>query len=142
MTDMKHNLIRLNELRGRQEFGITAFTQKKMEFEKENLELMNLMASIASDIIGVELQIKESALIKYEENGEKKLMGGVGIRIMKRLEYEESKALSWAKDHNLALTLNKQVFDKIAKVDYIDFVKVSEVVTATIPKEINLEAEK
>jgi len=58
---------------------------------------------------------------------------------MKRFEYDELDAFKWAKEHSLALSLDKKAFEKIAKVDTMDFVKINEIPQATIPTNIKLE---
>ena len=65
--------------------------------------------------------------------------GLVIIRILKKLEYEEAEALKWAKDHNMALSLDKRAFDKIAKADPMDFIKINEIPQATLPSVIEVK---
>ena len=65
------------------------------------------------------------------------------IRIMSQLEYDNGKAFSWAKEHNLALntTLNKKAFEKFVKAEptKFEFVTLVETPSATIPTKIEIE---
>lgn len=139
---MKQNLKILAELRRMHDKHKEILAEKKTEFEKENQIVIDLIEDIQGRMQASEDLIREEAMLKYKETGEKKLEFGVGIRVMKRLNYDEKEAFSWAKDHSLALALDKRAFEKIAKVDDIDFVETTEEAMATIPKEINLGEEE
>jgi len=80
--------------------------------------------------------IKEEALTEYKTTGTKHFDCGVGIRVMTNLDYDKTEAFNWAKSHQIALTLDKSAFNKIAKIQDIDFVTKSEVATATIPMKL------
>lgn len=139
---MKQNLNILKELRRAQSVHKDLLAEKKAEFEKANAGIIELVNDFQEKIQVSEGLIREEAIIKFKETGEKKLEFGVGIRVMKKLTYNDKQAFSWAKDHSLALALDKRAFEKIAKADDIDFVEITEEATATIPKEINLEEEQ
>ena len=111
--------------------------------QKEELEKLTKDLDY-KDQLAKELDLKamlmKSAKEQYKEDGEKKLYAGIGIRVGKSYDYSETKALTWAKDHNLCLKLDKKSFEAIIKTQEIDFVKVdSEVVTVTFPSVFKLE---
>ncbi len=83
----------------------------------------------------LEFSIKEKALEKYYEAGEKKI-GQIGIRIMKDLIYDEDEAFRWAKEHELCLNLHKKDFERLAKTQDLKFVEIKERPIATIPTKI------
>lgn len=112
---------------------------KKQEFDSLNEELLSKIEDLCEKMLVCEESIRSQALVEFKETGDKKLRGGVGIRVLKKLDYEASEALSWAKKHSLALSLDKRAFEKIAKADSIDFVKITEEPIATIPSIIQLE---
>jgi len=103
------------------------------KFREEQKETLDYIDSTNFVIGGLTTDIKAEALTEYEKTGNKKLECGVGIRVVSKMTYEQDKALDWAKEHQMALTLDKRVFEKHAKVENLDFVEISEVATATIP---------
>ena len=79
------------------------------------------------------------ALDQYKQTGEKTLDHGVKIMVRKTLEYDQAAALNWAKDHGLALSLDKRAFEKIAKAQELEIVEYGEKAVAAIPQEIKIE---
>ncbi len=136
---MKEQILKLKDLREKKE---QLSAQKRSAYGKylqENGALFFDIDTVAEQIGIIEDEIKELALMEYKETGEKKLKFGVGIRILKKLEYEEAEALTWAKEHSMALSLDKRYFDKIARANKIDFVKINEIPQATIPFKIEVK---
>lgn len=111
----------------------------KEQFEKENEPLFLHQAKIREQISSCKDTLKVEAIQGFSDDGEKKRLGGIGIRVGSSMIYEEEAAFSWAKEHSLCLQLNKKEFEKIAKTQEIEFVKKEEKVTVTFPKEIKLE---
>ncbi len=139
---MKEKIMRLKGLREELE---KLNARKKTAYEKymaDNNDIFSELEKLAGQLTQAETEIKELALNEYSETGEKKLKFGVGIRIMKQLLYEEAEALAWAKEHSMALSLDKKAFDKIARADKMDFVQIKEVPQATLPFVIKLDGEQ
>ena len=139
---MKEKILKLKELREEME---KLNARKKAATEKylaDNNELFSEVEKLAGQLNQTETEIREMALNEYCETGEKKLKFGVGIRILKQLLYEEAEAFAWAKEHSMALNLDKRAFDKIARADKMDFVQIKEVPQATLPFVINLDGEQ
>lgn len=109
------------------------------QFEKEHEPLFVQQTNIREQISGCRQELTTNALSGFIQDGEKKRLGGLGIRVGINLVYEEKCAFDWAKEHSLCLQLNKKEFEKIAKTQDIDFVSQEEKITVTFPKEINLE---
>lgn len=101
----------------------------------EGLEITNTINEMSDKRIKLENEIREEAIEKYKQTGEKKF-GQIGIRVTTKYSYDDEIALSWAVEHNLCLSLDKTKFKKQLKVQPLDFVKTEEVPTATIPTEI------
>lgn len=116
--------------------------KKNVEFQIANEGLLYKIESLGITTTECENEIRDAAIVLFKKNGEKKLEGGVGIRVMKLLEYDDEKAFSWANEHSLALALDKRAFEKIAKADDIDFVSITDFISATIPRELNVMEEK
>ena len=141
---IKADLLQLHELRIKE----AAFKEKHNVFmddiKKANVEFFEKYEIIKQQLAETDSKIRESALEIYRATGEKKLVGGLGIRVLKKLEYDLKIALKWAKDSKQCLTLDKKAFEKVAKAttleyDDAEFVTFIERATATIPTKINLD---
>ena len=117
----------------------TKMSENHEIFKLENEGLTKKISELTEELNDNRYQLSELAHIEYDKTGNKKLIGGIGIRITTDLIYEPETAFAWAVKHNLCLSLNKKNFDKIAKAGEIEFVEKSESVTVTFPKEINIE---
>lgn len=89
-----------------------------------------------------EAQLRDLALMYHADTGDKHPGSGVEIRILQRLSYNPDIALLWAKEHRLAISLDKRAFESIAKNDPIDFVEISEEASATIATDLAKALEK
>ena len=112
------------------------------QFETEHAPLFLQQREIQEQINGCKEILTENAESGYAKDGEKKRLGGIGIRVMTNLEYSEEAAFTWAKEHSLCLKLDASAFKKIAKTQDIGFVKKSDKVCVTFPSEIKLEEKK
>ena len=135
----KENLEKLKQLQQQ----ITTFDEmlkaKKEVFEETNASLISDIKETNQKIEKCKEIAKENAEAGYDKDGIKQRLGGIGIRITKKLEYEENNALEWAKNNmNVAVKtiIDKKLFDKFAKNNVLDFVKITEKVTVTFPKNI------
>jgi len=108
-------------------------------FSKENEGLISAIGTSSEEIILGKEILRENAEVGFVKDSNKKRLGGIGIRIIKKLEYQETDAFNWAKEHNLALSLDKKRFEQIAKTEQIEFVKVKENILVTFPKKLSLD---
>jgi len=131
-----HNLI---ELTNSAEKLKEEFNQKKHQFEKDNELLISKLAEANHFIEEIKDALKQEALVEYSETNQKKLTGGLGIRVSQVMNYPEEKAFEWAKEHSLCLKLDSKAFETIAKTQEIDFVTKEEKITVTFPSVIVLE---
>lgn len=113
-------------------------TKKTKQFEKETDPIRDKLNIISEKILKLKETITKEALTEYKELNQKQLSGGLGIRETKIYTYDENKAFNWAYDKRLCLTLDKKAFEKIAKVQPIDFVKEKIETKVTFPKQILL----
>lgn len=135
----KNNLQEYIECKANLEHFKLELKAKREAFEAENIELIDHIYTSQEQLDNHKEVITEQAKEEYEATSQKKLLGNIGIRITKVLTYELSEALSWAKKHDMALCLDKKIFEKIAKTDPLPFVNISEDATVTFPKEIVFE---
>jgi len=136
---MKQQLIKLKKVRESRERLKAEWQEKLDKLEDEYKHSLDLIRGYSEQIEIIETEIKNVALEKYQETGEKKLDFGIGIRVMSKLGYDSDIALKWGLEHSMALTLDKKAFEKIAKVNKLDFVEYREEAIATIPREIKVD---
>ena len=89
----------------------------------------------AADVLATrEKQLREYGLSLYAQTGNKAPCVGVSIRSMTRLQYDAAEALKWARHHDVALSLDKGTFEKIAKVtppEFVEFIVEPQATIAT-----------
>ena len=112
------------------------------EFEKKHNDFIQKIRQDAEDVSETETAIRKLALEDFAKNKDRDVGFGVKVKIMTRYDYDKATAFAWAKKHEIALRLDDAAFKKIAQVQDIDFVKVSEVPSATIPTDIAKELAK
>ena len=86
-------------------------------------------------------KLRELTLQAYAETGDKAPAVGVGIRERTVLTYDGKVAFDWAKAHKMALKLDSKAFEKIAKADPPDFVKITSEPQATIATNLEIKEE-
>jgi predicted nucleic acid-binding protein len=116
----------------------TAIKEKRSDFEETIKSEVEDCKNISLQIDQVKNVIKSAALDEFKSTGEKKLLGGIGIRETQTLEYDSGKAFMFAKEKDMFLTLDDKAFKKAAPSLNLDFVTVTKISTVTFPKEIKL----
>lgn len=117
----------------------SSLAAEKIIFEKNNAGLIKEIQMMEDSYNTTKDEIKIQAVEEFEKTGQKKLLGGIGIRILKKIFYDESVAIDWA-NMNMSVAvkqvLDKRQFETYAKSTELDFVKKEESITVTFPKEI------
>lgn len=108
-----------------------------MAWEKEHEKQLSDIVIQAAKLTEAETKLREQAVELFKTTGNKQVADGVGIRETEKLEYDEKQAFEWAKEHVMALSLDKKAFDKIAKASPMEFVKVVSVPTAAIATDLS-----
>ena len=104
---------------------------KREIFEEKNREIFEEQEKAREAIRTSKAMLSDDAIVDFQKTGEKKLMGGIGIRVGTDIIYEDKDAFQWAVNHALCLSLDKKAFEKIAKTQDIEFVKKEERVKVT-----------
>ncbi len=107
-------------------------TKARVKWEAENSLIINLAAVTAQSALDAEAELRDLTLLAYAETGNKTPAPGVSIRETTVLTYDTKIAFDWAKAHKMALKLDTKAFEKHAKVDTPDFVRVTTEPQATI----------
>ena len=110
-----------------------------VQFEEQNKNLIDSISNLNQNAIVAKDLVKVEAEKEFKQTGEKKLLGGIGIRVSTILNYSTDDAVTWAKEKMpIAVTevVNKKQFESFAKENDLEFVEKEEKVTITFPKEI------
>jgi len=102
------------------------------EVEKKHASLFADAFNANEIVKEEEATLRKLTLQAYATTGNKAPAEGVGIREMTVLTYDNKVAFDWAKAHKMALKLDTSAFEKIAKADPPDFVKITTEPQATI----------
>lgn len=110
----------------------------RAEWEEQNRELLTESEQARQDVAEAEAELRALTLGAYKATGSKKPAPGVGVRIVKSIEFDEDKALHWcvANQYLNCLSLNRTTFKKVAEGLGPDFVTFKESAQATIAKEL------
>lgn len=140
----KENLLKLKTLLAQKEELDIMYNEKKQKFDEENFELINRVKETSESINYCKDVARENAIAGYEQDKEKKRLGGIGIRVTKNLIYDEDIAMDWAKTNMpiaVKQVLDKKTFDKFAKENPVEFVKIKENPVVTFPSKLVIENE-
>ncbi len=114
-------------------------SKKQDEFETLNKVLIETIEIKKTNQEGLKEVLRIEAEEEFKEKGEKKLLGGIGIRILTKFLYTEGHAIKWARDKMpvaIVESIDKKQFENFAKDNELDFVEKEEKITVTFPKEI------
>ena len=121
------------------EARVTAYA----EWLEKNQPLFSAEKEATTACQEAEATLRTLALDTYEHTGIKQVATGIVVRVMTKLNYDIKVAFDWAKSHKMALKLDTSAFEKIAKADPPDFVKITEEPQATLSQELQkVEAKK
>ena len=113
--------------------------RKKELFEKWEQDNKDLLYDIELKVKFLEDDeglLRDMTVSEYNKTGSKAPAPGVGIREITKLDYDGKIAFDWAKAHEMALMLDTKAFEKIAKADPPDFVKITTRPQATIATDL------
>ena len=112
--------------------------EKQIAFNQENAALIEEKCRLADACSEAEKKLRELTLAAYQATGSKKPAPGVGIRIVKSIEYDPAEARKWAASKGACLTLDTKAFEAVVLKSVFDDApgKVVEHPQATIAKEL------
>ena len=131
----KDKVRELHRLR-QQEIAIDAeTTRRRKAYEARMDDVFSGKTEVMIRIAEIEDQLKAQRVEEYDGEDKGKTFG-VGIREVLKLDYSVAAAFRWAIAHEIALQLDKKIFEKLAKADPPDFVTSTTTVTATIATDL------
>ena len=114
-----------------------ALNESRQAWEAAHYQEIDHLKALTQALSDAEGALRAAAVAAYQETGSKAPTPGVGIRVHAKLVYHPDDALRWAKEHDLALALDKPAFEKIAKAAPPDFVRTVESAQATIATDLS-----
>ena len=132
LRSLKANQIHLEKLREEYQKAMDDFTTK-------NAALIGSIEVVSHTQEEIKEKVRVEAVEEYVKTGFKKLLGGIGIRILSKLVYFEPEAMTWAEENMpiaIKRVLDKKQFESFAKSSELDFVESEEKTVVTFPKEI------
>lgn len=112
---------------------------KKQEFEQSNAGLIEEINQLENSFNQTKEEIKLEAIEEFSKTSQKKLLGGIGIRVTSKLFYNEKEAINWAKTNMpvaIVENIDKKQFESFAKTNDLNFVEKQETIGVTFPKQI------
>ena len=134
LADLRRELLRLDGL----------YRQAKVDWEENNVELIEKRNWVTTELLAAETLLKAEALDQYRLDKNTKPAPGIEIKNFQVLDYPEKDALAWALKTGMAIKLDKAAFEKIAKVSPMDFVFIDDEPRCQIATDLDkvLEGEK
>jgi len=134
--ELKQQILRVHEARALALGATEAVVKARQQWEEESHEVLDTAAKWQLEAQEAEAKLREMTLAAWAKTGNKKPAPGVGIQQATQLVYEKGQAFTWAKEHGLALALDRASFENLAKADPPDFVKVIKEPRATIATDL------
>jgi len=97
-----------------------------------NADLIDEREAAKEDLAGAELMLRGFTVAVFQETQNKAPYPGVAVREVPKIEYPAQEAFAWAKDHDMALTLDTKAFEKIALATLKDL-KPEEIAQTNMP---------
>lgn len=137
-TKIETQVVLLKAARKCYEIAAAALKAKQEELDATLAPMLEAKKQAQDTITTIEQNVRELALEAFAADPSNKKPGpGVGIRVVKRYDYEPTTALAWAKEHGLCLALDSKKFTEICKTDARpEFVTELEELTATIATDL------
>ena len=144
-TNIMGQLALLRAMRETMEGMVATKTTSFHRWEEENSELLKSLRSTAIMVGYLEAEIRAAGIQAYRETGNKRPFPGVEIRVYEAVSYEDAEALLWAQTHQVALSLDRRVFEALARGPVgtqMKFLVKSEEPHAQIAKDIGVVLSK
>lgn len=123
----------------------TVLGERQRAFQDSVADLVQELRQAKSECDEAESILRSLAIGAYKETGDKKPAPGVGIRSETVVEYDESRAVEWARKHDEGtpcLKLNRATFERAAKSLELEFVRKTVELRVTIAKDLFAALEK
>jgi len=137
VTDLEGALRILAQQRRRAATYKEALDSARTEWEAAHADLIQSYKDAQDAVAQAEECVRTATLAEFERTGSKAPAPCVGVRVMTRLVYDANTALAWAREHDMALSLDKRAFEKVAKASPPEFVEIVQEPSATIAVDLS-----
>lgn len=137
---IKDDLIALKEKREFLQKSAEVMRQAKEEFAAHNKTLIDQISKASVEESALINKIKSEAvnIYKIDEDESKDIGYGVKIQIKKIFDIDKDIAFGYAKEHGICLSLDVGAIKKLATIQDVSGVVITEKPTATIPGKIEI----
>lgn len=113
--------------------------QRRRQFNQDNAALIEQVQALTAEAEKLEAEVRAARVAIYDGKN-KSPIHGVSIREFTELDYPLDKAIEYARERLPdALTLNRSIFDKLAKTSLLDFVIIRKVVHGCISSQLKCQ---
>lgn len=140
MTSLLERIIQLADLRKRAARSREQLRLRTEEFQRANAGLIATDREYAAAVDSAEVALRAVAVDEYRRTKERKPAPGLEIKLFKEYAIDEVAGLAWAKEKDLCLipaTLDLAAIKKLATVQPLAFVRISEVPKVTIATDLS-----
>jgi len=118
---------------------ISTIKEKTALYEKDIEDLIQQKKDKETKITELKKPLEEKVLAEFNSTKNKSYYGGIGVQERNELTYDEAQVLTWAKEKQLFLSLDKKAFEKVAESIGAPTVKVEKKAKVTYPKIYKLD---
>lgn len=140
MTPLLERVIQLAYLRNRAARSRALLQLRTEEFQRANAGLIENLKEHSAAADAAEIALRAVAAEEYERTKERKPAPGIEIKLYKQYDINEVAGLAWAKEKDLCLipaSLDVAAIKKLATVQALSFVMVSEIAKVTIATDLS-----
>lgn len=140
MTPLLERVIQLADLRDRAARSCALLQLRTEEFQRANAGLIKNLKERSAAADAAEIALRAVAAEEYERTKERKPAPGIEIKLYKQYDINEVAGLAWAKEKDLCLipaSLDVAAIKKLATVQALSFVMVSEIAKVTIATDLS-----
>lgn len=140
MMPLLERVIQLADLRDRAARSHALLQLRTEEFQRANAGLIENLKERSAAADAAEIALRAVAAEEYERTKERKPAPGIEIKLYKQYAINEVAGLAWAKEKDLCLipaSLDVAAIKKLATVQALSFVMVSEVPKVTIATDLS-----
>jgi len=135
LKELKEELIDVTQQHQVQKIVLQA---EQANFDADHKGIIDDVAELKAHVQATEEELRLAIIEFYQETGNRTPSEHVGVRMNKKVFYDEEQAFDWGISTGKAISFNAREFEKIAKDDpfAFDFVIIEEVPVATISKKM------
>ncbi len=100
------------------------YRQSKVDWELAHTNLIANREKATVALLEAETTLKQMAVDLYDQTQNRRPAPGLEVKLFQVLEYPQKEALAWGLKTGLGVKLDKDAFDKIAKVSPMSFVSI------------------